>query len=125
MSETENTAPLKVSYRENAEKLMDPSYLDTKTMEEIYEKVYKEKKPIIDGLLYPCTYLFVGAPKLGKSFMMLQLAYHVSTGTPFWGYGLQQEPIRYRSSQNHLCRGIQKMVCRKISYHIRFKCQGL
>ena len=67
MSETENTAPLKVSYRENAEKLMDPSYLDTKTMEEIYEKVYKEKKAIIDGLLYPCTYLFVGAPKLGNT----------------------------------------------------------
>lgn len=111
MSETENTAPLKVSYRENAEKLMDPSYLDTKTMEEIYEKVYKEKKPIIEGLLYPCTYLFVGAPKLGKSFMMLQLAYHVSTGTPLWNYPVNQGDVLYLALEDDYYR-LQKRLYR-------------
>ena len=30
--------------------------------------------------LYAGTYLFVGAPKVGKSFLMAQLAYHVSMG---------------------------------------------
>ena len=41
--------------------------------------------PIIDGFLYPGVYLFVGAPKVGKSFLMAQLAYHVSTGTALSG----------------------------------------
>lgn len=60
---------------------MEPSYLKTVSMSELYENVYQSRPPIIDGLLYPGTYLFVGAPKLGKSFLMAQLAYHVSTGS--------------------------------------------
>ena len=62
--------------------LYDPSYLKTVSMTELYDTVYRSKPPLIDGLLYPGTYLFVGAPKLGKSFLMAQLAYHISTGTP-------------------------------------------
>ena len=74
MSETEND----VSYRQFLAKMLDPSYLPTISMSELYENVYEKKPPIIDGLLYPGTYLFVGAPKVGKSFFMLQLAYHLS-----------------------------------------------
>mgnify|MGYP001754845620 CR=1 FL=1 len=82
MSETEND----VSYRQFLAKMLDPSYLPTISMSELYENVYEKKPPIIDGLLYPGTYLFVGAPKVGKSFFMLQLAYHISTGTPLWNF---------------------------------------
>ena len=74
---------------------MDLGYLPTVTMNELYEQVYTHKPPIIDGLLYPGTYLFVGAPKLGKSFFMAQLAYHVSTGTPLWGYPVRQGTVLY------------------------------
>ena len=74
---------------------MDPGYLPTVTMNELYEQVYTPKPPIIDGLLYPGTYLFVGAPKLGKSFFMAQLAYHVSTGTPLWEYPVRQGTVLY------------------------------
>ncbi len=74
---------------------MDPGYLPTVTMNELYEQVYTHKPPIIDGLLYPGTYLFVGAPKLGKSFFMAQLAYHVSTGTPLWEYPVRQGTVLY------------------------------
>ena len=45
-------------------------YLGTVSMTELYDTVYRSSPPIIDGLLYPGTYLFVGAPKLGKSFLM-------------------------------------------------------
>ena len=52
-----------------------PSHLKTISMRELYNTVYQSKPPLIDGLLYPGTYIFAGAPKLGKSFLMAQLAY--------------------------------------------------
>ena len=64
----------------------DPAYLHTVSMNELYQNVYQSRPPIIDGLLYPGTYLFAGAPKVGKSFLMAQLAYHVSTGQKLWEY---------------------------------------
>ena len=53
---------------------MDPSYLRTVSMSELFDTVYHSRLPVIANLLYPGTYLFVGAPKLGKSFFMAQLA---------------------------------------------------
>ena len=44
--------------------------LNTVSMTELYDTVYKSKPPLIDSLLYPGTYIFAGAPKLGKSFLM-------------------------------------------------------
>lgn len=61
--------------------MMDPTYLKTVSMSELLDNVYQSKPPLMDGLLYRGTYLFVGAPKLGKSFLMTQLAYHISTDT--------------------------------------------
>ena len=55
-----------------------PAYLPTLSMNELYEKVFPSKPPVVEGLLYPGVYLFVGAPKVGKSFLMAQLGYHVS-----------------------------------------------
>ena len=64
----------------------DENYLHTVSMTELYDTVYENRPPIIDGLLYSGLYLFVGSPKIGKSFLMAQLAYHISTGTPIWNY---------------------------------------
>lgn len=57
--------------------------------------MYQSKPPLVDGLLYRGTYLFVGAPKLGKSFLMTQLAYHISTGTPLWNYPVRKGTVLY------------------------------
>ncbi len=76
-------------------KMLDPSYLPTISMSELYENIYDRKPPIIDGLLYRGTYLFVGAPKVGKSFFMLQLAYHISTGTRLWNYPVNKGTVLY------------------------------
>ena len=73
----------------------DPAYLPTVSMQDLYENVYQSKPPVIDGLLYTGTYLFVGAPKVGKSFLMAQLAYHVSKGLPLWGYAVRQGTVLY------------------------------
>ena len=73
----------------------DPAYLPTVSMNDLYEQVYPGRPPVIDGLLYTGTYLFVGAPKVGKSFLMAQLAYHVSMGLPLWGYEVRQGTVLY------------------------------
>lgn len=69
--------------------------LEVITMDELYETAYQGKNPIIEGLLYPGTYLFAGAPKLGKSFLMAQLAYHVSIGKSIWGYMVRKGKVLY------------------------------
>lgn len=69
--------------------------LETKSMTEIYDTVYLSKPPLIDGLLYPGTYLFAGAPKLGKSFLMAQIAYHISMGLDMWGFPVRQGSVLY------------------------------
>ena len=60
--------------------------LETVSMMELYDTAYPPKLPIVDGLLYNGTYLFVGSPKIGKSFFMAQIGYHISKGLPLWGF---------------------------------------
>ncbi len=74
---------------------LDPSHLKTISMRELYNTVYQSKPPLIDALLYPGTYIFTGAPKLGKSFLMAQLAYHISTGTPLWNFDVRKGIVLY------------------------------
>jgi len=85
---------LEEKYRQ-VRRLSDPSYLFTISMTELYENVYQSRPPVINGLLYPGTYLFAGAPKVGKSFLMAQLAYHVSKGLPLWGFPVHQGTVLY------------------------------
>ena len=77
------------------QRMSDPAYLQTVTMNELYETVYQSRPPVIDGLLYSGTYLFAGAPKVGKSFFMAQLAYHISTGQKLWDYDVHQGTVLY------------------------------
>ena len=39
---------------------------------------YKSRPPVVEGLLYAGAYILAGAPKIGKSFLMAQIAYPVS-----------------------------------------------
>lgn len=63
-------------------RINDPGFLPTCSMPELYGSIFHSKPPIIQNLLYPGTYLFADAPKIGKSFLMAQLAFHVSSGKP-------------------------------------------
>ena len=92
-------------------KTMDPSYMKTVTMSELYDTAYLNKPAIIDGLLYPGTYLFVGAPKVGKSFLMAQLAYHVSTGKELWENEVRQGKVLYLALEDDYSR-LQKRLYR-------------
>ena len=78
--------------------------LDTISMIELYDTVYPPRTPIVDGFLYGGTYLFVGAPKVGKSFFMAQLAYHVALGLPLWEYPVHQGTVLYLALEDDYAR---------------------
>ena len=78
-------------------------------MTELYDTTYPPKAAIIDGLLYAGTYLFVGAPKIGKSFFMAQLSYHVATGTSLWQYDVHPGEVLYLALEDDYAR-IQKRL---------------
>ena len=77
------------------QRMNDPAYLHTLSMNELYETVFESRPPVIDGLLCTGAYLFAGAPKTGKSFLAAQLAYHVSTGQSLWGHEVRQGTVLY------------------------------
>lgn len=83
--------------------------LQTVSMRELYENVYPGKTPVIDGLLFGGTYLFVGAPKIGKSFLMAQIAYHVSTGMPLWDFPVHKGTVLYLALEDDFSRLQERM----------------
>lgn len=85
--------------------------LQTVTMEELYDTVYPLKTPVVEGLVYAGTYLFVGAPKVGKSFFMAQLGYHVSRGIPLWDYPVRKGTVLYLALEDDYAR-LQKRLSR-------------
>ena len=91
------------------QRMSAPAYLHTVSMNELYETVYQSRPPVIDGLLYSGTYLFAGAPKVGKSFFMAQLAYHISTGQKLWDYDVHQGTVLYLALEDDYQRLQERM----------------
>lgn len=95
-------------YRE-MQRMNAPGYMATITLNQLYENVYQSRAAIIDGLLYTGTYLFAGAPKVGKSFFMAQLAYHVSTGQKLWQYEVHPGTVLYLALEDDYQRLQERM----------------
>ncbi len=91
-------------------KNLEQGVLETITMEELYDTVYPPKAAVVDKFINS-TYLFVGAPKIGKSFLMAQLGYHVSMGLLLWGYQVNQGSVLYLALEDDFSR-IQKRLSR-------------
>lgn len=77
------------------QRMIAPGYLHTVSLTELYQTAYQSRPPIIEGLLYAGAYILAGAPKIGKSFLVAQIAYHISTGTPLWGFEVHQGSVLY------------------------------
>ena len=86
------------------QRMTDPHYLHTVSMSELYQTSYKSRPPIVDGLLYAGAYILAGAPKIGKSFLVAQLAYHVSTGQKLWEYDVRQGTVLYLALEDDFGR---------------------
>jgi hypothetical protein len=60
------------------------------------------------------VYLFAGAPKVGKSFAMAQLGYHISVGKELWGKKVRQGTVLYLALEDNnqrLQSRLSKMFC--------------
>lgn len=79
------------------------------TMNELFDQTYEPRPSIIDDLLYTGVYIFVGSPKIGKSFMMAQVGYHVANGMPLWGYQVRKGKVLYLALEDDYGR-LQKRL---------------
>ena len=105
----ENSAEsLEEMYRQ-MQRMSHPYYLHTVSMTELYQTPYKSRPPIIDGLLYGGAYILAGAPKIGKSFLVAQIAYHVSTGEKLWEYEVHQGSVLYLALEDDYQRLQERM----------------
>ena len=86
------------------QRITDPRYLHTITLTELFQTSYTSRPPIIEGLLYAGAYILAGAPKIGKSFMVAQIAYHVSTGQDLWEYKVHQGTVLYLALEDDFQR---------------------
>ncbi len=87
------------------------SFLPTVCLNELFETVCCDKPAIIENILYPGTYILAGAPKVGKSFLVAQLAYHIATGEKLWNYDVIQGTVLYLALEDDH-RRLQKRMCR-------------
>ena len=62
---------------------------------EIAEKNLSPPQMIVDGLLPVGLSTLAGSPKLGKSWLALELAYSVAQGIPFLGRPTAQGDVLY------------------------------
>lgn len=95
--------------REYLNQMNNPYYLHTKSLTNLYDEVFEPKTPVIENLLYSGTYLFVGAPKVGKSFFMAQLAYHISSGLDLWNYKVNKGTVLYLALEDDYARLQQRL----------------
>ena len=55
---------------------------------------------VVDSLISQGLHILAGAPKIGTSFLVAQIAYHVSTGRPLWGYPVHRSPVLYMALED-------------------------
>lgn len=69
--------------------------LKTYTMQELYKQPLEPVEYLVDGLLAPGLYILGGSPKVGKSWMALQLCLAVCSGKAFLGRATRKSEVLY------------------------------
>ena len=69
--------------------------LKTYTMQELYKQPLEPVECLVDGLLAPGLYILGGSPKVGKSWMALQLCLAVCGGKAFLGRATRKSEVLY------------------------------
>lgn len=86
--------------------------LETITSKELMQAKLKPIVPIIDGLIYPGVTILAGAPKVGKSWLCIDMGLCVSKGISFLGSNTQKCDCLYLDCEDRLNRlqGRMKLV---------------
>ena len=87
------------------------NHLEVISMTDLYDTVFMPRMPVIDGLLNCGLYIFSGAPKIGKSFLVLQLAYSIATGRPIWDLPVRPGTVLYLALEDNYGR-LQERLAR-------------
>ena len=66
---------------------------------------------VVRGLLPKGLSILGGAPKIGKSWLMLELALRVANGDPMWGMETKQGTVLYYCLEDTLQRIQQRLYC--------------
>lgn len=69
--------------------------LSARTAQELLEEPIDEADWVIEDLLPVGAHILAGAPKIGKSWMVLAMGLAVSMGQPFWDYTVCQGAVLY------------------------------
>ena len=87
------------------------THLETITAASLMDKQFDPQHELIEGMLAPGLYILAGASKIGKSWLVLQIAHCVSMGRPLWERKVQKSEVLYlaledteRRIQNRLMR---------------------
>ena len=85
------------------------SPLETVNAQELLLQPFDSPLFIVEDLIPTGLHLFVGAPKVGKSWWVLDLGLHVSKGEPFWGYATVACDVLYLCLEDTLVRVQQRL----------------
>ena len=77
--------------------------------EELQNRPYEPTHFLVDELIPEGLHILAGAPKIGKSFLVLQMAYQVSMGAPFLGFSSRQGTVLYLALED-TCERLQKRL---------------
>ena len=93
--------------------------LKTYTMQELYEHPLEPMACLVDGLLAPGLYILGGSPKVGKSWMALQLCLAVCGGKAFLGRATRKSEVLYLALED----GPQRLHSRADVYKRQRQCR--
>ena len=79
-------------FDENGEPIEE---LDVMSADELMHQFFPRRKFIVDTLLTPGLAVLAGAPKIGKSWMVLDLCMKVASGKPFLGCATKRSDVLY------------------------------
>ncbi len=85
--------------------------LSTFTAEELIRMDFPPLQELVEGMLAPGLYILAGASKIGKSWLVLQIAHHISMGIPLWDRKTVKSDVLYLSLEDTL-RRIQSRLLR-------------
>ena len=80
--------------------------LDITSLDEVLDTYFEPKEPIIENILYPGTAILAGASKIGKSFLVAEIAFCIATGKNFWNekYKTTKGAVLYLALEDDLQR---------------------
>lgn len=74
--------------------------LNTYTLQELYKQPIEPIPWVVENLLAPGLYFLGGSPKVGKSWLALQLCLAVCRGEPFLGFETKRNEVLYISLED-------------------------